>query len=109
MELSFQEKRPLLIPGTIAAVMLFLALAPWPYGYYQLLRLIVCSIAVYFVVTTLHCQKNWAIWLFGFIAILFNPLIPIYLTREIWIPVDMVCGILFIVSGMLVKNRIGGI
>lgn len=107
MEQSVLNKRLLLIPGIIAAAMLFLAPAPWPYGYYQLLRLVVCGTAIYFAFTAFHRQKNWAIWLFAPIAALFNPLISIHLDREIWTPIDIICGVLFIVSSTLVgKTKI---
>jgi len=46
---SVLQKRPHLIPAIIAALILLGALAPWPYGYYQLLRFVVCSVAVYMV------------------------------------------------------------
>jgi hypothetical protein len=29
-------------------------------------------------------------WLFGVIAIAYNPLLPVYLTRGIWMPVDLI-------------------
>jgi len=35
----------------------------------------------------------------GFIALLFNPLIPVYLTREIWAPIDLGLAVLFGVVG----------
>ena len=90
------EKQPHLIPAIIAAVMLLLALTPFPYGYYKLLRLVVCGVSLYVVFTAFNWQKMWAVWLFGFVAILFNPLIPIHLSREIWQSIDIICGILFI-------------
>ena len=48
----------------------------------------------------------WAVWLFGFIAVLFNPLIPIHLSREIWQPVDIVCGILFMVIAIILSESV---
>ena len=47
------KKRPHLIPAVIAAIMLLLALASWPCGYYQLLRFVVCGIAGYIVVLSI--------------------------------------------------------
>lgn len=94
---SFWEKRPLLIPSGIAALMLVGALADWPYGYYQLLRWVVCGASIFVAYTTYSWKKVWATWIFGFIALLFNPLIPIHLTREIWKPIDVICAILFII------------
>ena len=101
---SFWEKRPLLIPSGIAALMLFGALAPWPYGYYQLLRFVTCGVAVYIAYMAYNWQKIWAVWLFGFIALLFNPLIPIHLSREIWQPIDVICAILFGAVAFVLKN-----
>ncbi len=98
------EKRPHLIPAIIAAIMLLWALASWPYGYYQLLRFIVCAISVYIAYMAYNWQKVWAVWLFGFVAILFNPFAPIHLSREFWQPIDIVCAILFIAIAFVLKK-----
>jgi len=98
------QKKPHLIPAIIAAVMLLGALADLPYGYYQLLRFVVCGVAVYIVYTAYTWQKMWAMWLFGFIALLFNPFIPIHLSKELWQPIDFVCAILFTIFGVTLKK-----
>ena len=103
---NFIERRPHLTPSIIAAVMLFLSLASWPYGYYQLLRFVVCGAAAYVAFTAYNWQKLWATWLFGFVAVLFNPLILIHLPREIWQPIDVVCGILFIAIAAILKASV---
>lgn len=71
------------------AVMLVLAVLPLPYGYYTALRIVVCG-AAGFLVYQLWNQDG-SFWLFGFfaVAILFNPLIPIHLTKAIWQPIDL--------------------
>ena len=97
------SKRPHLIPALIAAALLLGALVDLPYGYYQLLRFVVCGMSVYIAFTAYNWQKMWAVWLFGFIAVLFNPLIPIHLSREIWQPIDVICAILFAVSIFVLK------
>jgi hypothetical protein len=104
VEKSILEKRPHLIPAGIAAVMLLVALAPWPYGYYQLLRFVVCGAAGYTAFIAYSWEKMWAVWLFGFIAVLFNPLIPIYLSREIWQPIDVICGVIFLIVTLILKE-----
>ena len=98
------EKRPHLIPALIAALMLLGALAHWPYGYYQLLRFVVCGVSIYVAVVAYRWQKLWATWLFGCIAVLFNPLIPIHLSRELWQPIDVACAVLFIIVTMILKE-----
>ncbi len=106
MEKSVLEKRPHLIPSVIAAVMLLLALVPWPYGYYQLLRFVVCGTAGYVAFVAYNWKKIWAIWLFGFIAVLFNPLIPIHFSREVWRPIDAICGIIFIFIAVIIREPV---
>lgn len=102
--MSIKSERSHLIPAIIAASMLLGALAPWPYGYYQLLRFVVCGVAVYLVYTAYNWQKMWAVWLFGFIAVLFNPLIPIHLSRELWPPIDIICALLFAVITFILRK-----
>jgi len=98
------EKRPHLIPCIIAALILLGALAPWPYAYYQLLRFVTCGVAVYVAFTAYKWQKMWAVWMFGFVVLLFNPLIPIHLSRELWQPIDVICAILFVVMAFVLKK-----
>jgi len=93
-----------MIPSLIAALMLLGALARWPYGYYQLLRWVTCGVAVYVAYTAYNWQKMWAVWLFGFVAVLFNPLIPIRLSREIWQPINVICALLFGASAVFLKK-----
>ncbi|MFC1636345.1 DUF6804 family protein [Planctomycetota bacterium] len=98
------QKRPHLIPAIIAALMLFGALAQWPYGYYQLLRFVVCGVSVYVAVMAYTWKKIWATWLFGIVAILFNPLVPIHLSRELWQPIDFMTAVLFVVTVFVLKR-----
>jgi len=83
------------VPLVITGILLLAALGHWPYGYYKLLRFVVCGVGAYTAYTAYNQQKIWAVWVFGFIAVLFNPLIPIHLSREIWQPIDIVCALLF--------------
>lgn len=98
------QKPPHFIPSLVAGTMLVGALTDWPYGYYQLLRLVVCGGAVCVAHSAFTWKKIWAVWLFGIIALLFNPLIPIHLSRELWKPIDVVCAILFFVMPVLLKK-----
>ncbi len=107
MSQNVLQKRPHLIPALIAAAMLLGALAKWPYGYYQLLRFVVCGVSVYTAFMAYGWQKIWAMWLFGFVALLFNPLIPIHLSRELWQPIDVICAILFIYAIATLKKPPG--
>ena len=104
MDKGFLKSRPHFIPSLVAAAMLLGALAQWPYGYYQLLRWIVCGAAIFVAVSAYGWQKLWATWLFGFVAALFNPLVPVHLSRDAWQPIDVVCAILFIFAAAVVRE-----
>ena len=88
------DKKLLYIPAAV----LFIGVFPLPIGYYTLLRLVVTAAAAYIAYDTFQTDKQsgW-IWVFGFVAILFNPLIPIYLDKELWMVIDFAVAILFIV------------
>jgi hypothetical protein len=84
----------------IASALCFIALADGlPYGYFTLLRFVVCAVSLY-VAYKLNDVKegSWWVWGFGLLAVLFNPIIPIYLTREQWQPIDLVIGIFLLTS-----------
>ena len=73
----------------IVAVLLCLGVLSLPYVYYTLLRIIVTISAIINVYTFLEESNMEKVYLFGFLAILFNPLIPIYLGKELWILIDL--------------------
>jgi hypothetical protein len=80
----------------LSIFMLFGAIVEWPYGYYTILRWITCMASILVVFQAFDKNIDWAKVIFIFIAILFNPLAPIYLSRSTWIPLDIVTAILFI-------------
>lgn len=88
-------------PIIIVAILLFTGVFKLPYGYYTFLRLVV-SFAAGFL-TYLNFKNNNKLWMiiFGLTTILFNPVFPIYLNRSIWGVIDIVVGIIFLVS---IKN-----
>ena len=75
----------------IAIILLLCAVDRHPYSYYTLLRLVVCSVSLYsayFYYKVFHDELNIWVWIFGAIAVLFNPIKPIYLDKYIWQYVD---------------------
>lgn len=75
--------------------MLLLAMLPMPYGYYILLRLIVCGTAIYLTWYTKTINRRGWMWTMGFISCLFNPFIPVFLDRATWGLIDLVLAIIF--------------
>jgi len=73
------------IPQAIAVVMLLLALNPEnPYGYYILLRVVCCAVFAYLAIQAASREKQGWVWILGVTAVIYNPIIRIHLTREIW-------------------------
>ena len=66
-----------------------IALADMPYGYYTLLRLIVSSVCVW-LVFQLRPGFDGIQWVLGALAVLYNPLIPVYLQEKgLWFVVNV--------------------
>lgn len=69
---------------------------PMPYGYYSLSRLVVCACAVYFAIASKSQNQDVFIWVFGALAVLYNPIIPVHLyEKEIWMVVNLVTAAVF--------------
>jgi len=81
-----------------AAGMLVIAIADLPYGYYTLLRIAICILAGFSAYVAFESEKKPWLWLFGTIAILFNPIIPIYLDKETWTIIDLIVAVIFVAS-----------
>ena len=82
----------------VPAVLLVLALLPWPYGYYNFLRLGVSLVSGWLAYEQWrhdNAVSGWVVGL-GATALLFNPLLPIHLTREIWNVLDLAAAGLLI-------------
>jgi hypothetical protein len=67
----------------------------------------VCATAIYttFISYIKKGQINIGVWLFGLIAVLFNPLIPFYLGKSIWQKADVIVSIIFIISTFIVREN----
>lgn len=83
------------VVSIICALLLFIAVMKMPIEYYTVLRVVV-FIGALLVILSLSSKIIWVI-IFGVIAFLFNPIIPVYLyLKSYWIPVDIIAGILFL-------------
>jgi len=88
----------------ISIIMLFSASNAHPYGFYNLLRIVVCATALYGFYQATHVSgTNW-MWIFGAVAFLFNPIIPVHLTRDTWQYIDIGTAIVIFLS-LFVLNK----
>ena len=81
----------------LVALVLWALLPTNPYGYYQLLKVLVCAGCSYLGVKTLNASKGKdLVWVYITMAVIYNPLIPIHLGRSIWTLVNIVTVVILI-------------
>ncbi|MFK0005090.1 DUF6804 family protein [Paenarthrobacter sp. NPDC090522] len=97
---------PATAPAIIGAFFLLLAYLGGQYELYVVMRWAVTAAAI--LVAAIAGGQGRTLWaaVFAAIAVLFNPLVPVYATREFWIPFDVAGLVLFCVAG--VKLRASG-
>jgi hypothetical protein len=82
-----------------AVIVIWTASLHWPsYNYYMILRVIVFLVASWGAYTAFKLKDKAWLWAFGIIAILFNPIYVIHLSRPIWLPINLVTGIALLIS-----------
>ena len=94
------------IPQSIVSIMLLWALNPEnPYGYYVLLRWVCCVVFAYLALQAYEIKKqNW-VWILGVTAGIYNPILPIHMTREIWTVVNILTISIAITSIFILKIK----
>jgi len=92
------------ISRIIAIALLFWALAQHQFGYFVILRWVVCGVSIYCSYLS-YSMINipWTL-VFGFVALLFNPLAPIRLDRHTWAYLDIAIGFLLLSSIIFIKE-----
>ena len=88
-----RRKYVFLIP--IVSLLFIAFFYPLPYGFYTLNRIFA---SFFSVIGAIHIwdEKRFLSYSFIVIAVLFNPVIPIHLTRNIWQIIDLVATIPFL-------------
>ena len=83
--------------GISAAALLLAALTRGPYLFYVLLRLLVCAVSVDWSRRAYGEKRTAWAWIFGGIAVLYNPLLPVHMNRSDWELVNLLTAIFFLV------------
>lgn len=86
----------------IAANLLIIGCFRLPIGYYTFLRIAVCLVAVILLFYPKSESITYRHIVNGLVAILFNPVIPIYLhSKTAWVVIDAAVAVWFIVQTSL--------
>jgi hypothetical protein len=93
------------IARIISVALLIFALAKNPYGYYTFLRWTVFISSGYSAYIAFSSQKNIWVVIFGIIAILFNPLIPVFLKRDTWAIIHIITACVLLFSTFVIREK----
>lgn len=79
---------------------------PYEYGFYQVLRWLVCSFSAWTSVK-IYQKTPKSFWLMAFVAlaVVFNPVLPLKFEDEIWVPIDIVTALIFIAYSIRCVQR----
>ena len=77
-------------------IVMAIGFLPMPYGYYNLSRLVICICSLFYAYQLYKKGDMTFVWIFGFVAILYNPIVPVHLyEKQIWMVVNIITGLLF--------------
>jgi len=102
---------PIAIPIAGSASMLAIgALGRWPYGYFQLERLVVCASSAWLAIQAAQrlVPKGW-LWASWAVAILFNPFAPVALNRTQWQGFDLAAAVVLAACALKLLLRVARI
>jgi hypothetical protein len=88
-----------------ASIFAFVAIADLPYVYYRLLRWTTCGVSIASAMQLYRISRIGWVWALGTLAVLFNPLIPLYFERHTWKMLDGVAGCLFLAVFLLTRKH----
>ena len=89
----------------IASVLLALGAAPLPYGYYTFLRLVACGVFAFAAYVSLTKKARVLPYVYGCLALLFNPFIKVHLPKEVWVVVDLASAALLLATAKHVRTE----
>jgi hypothetical protein len=80
----------------VAAAGVVVGLGHMPYGYYPLLRLVLCGVSLYLLLGTGLTLVDWQRWTLGASAVLYNPVLPVRLgDKGLWTVLNLLTLVLF--------------
>jgi hypothetical protein len=89
---------------------IFLCIVPFfkfPYGIYTLLRIVVTLSAAFIIYNNYKKTNNInpTIVIFSTILIVFNPIFPIRLNKEIWLPIDLITAAIYFYNYIKIRKQ----
>lgn len=85
----------------VCAGALLLGLSPLPHGYYTFLRLISCTTFALATYVSLARKATVFPTVYGILALLFNPFIPVHLPKAVWMFLDSGSALVLIATAWI--------
>ena len=79
-----------------------------PYGYYQLMRFVVCGVAGFCAFKAYEGQRQVWLFLAGAVTLLFNPFVPIRFHQDTWQIFDFMAAVLMPIIGYKLGGQANG-
>ena len=91
---------------SILFLLFIVIFSPFPNGVYTLLRIVITLFASWSAFRYSLLHQNSGVWIFGFVAILFNPVITVHFTKDVWLHLDLLTAMIFIISFYFDAKRV---
>ncbi len=89
----------------LAIALLLGALGSFPFVYYQIMNWVVVGASLVTVQQAYQRNITPLGWLFALVAVVFNPLAPLYLRADVWHVADVAAAVLFIISFAFITTK----
>src|SRR5258708_15575274 len=104
--MTTSSMRRIWIPQAVVIVMLAWAFHRLnPYGYYVLLRLVCCALFIFLTSQAFKRGKQDWTWIFGVLAVIYNPIIYFRLGRDVWSFINAVTIAVALASIFVLKPK----
>ncbi|WP_036165460.1 DUF6804 family protein [Noviluteimonas dokdonensis] len=76
--------QPRVVLGVVVVAVAIALIPSMPYGYYRVMRWVVCVGCACLALYSLRSKSEAWAWIWGAIAGIYNPIVPVHASREIW-------------------------
>lgn len=100
-------RRPVLAPGILGAIVCLAAIAVIDNdSVFTIVRYVVSIVALIVLWMALQVRRWWVIAPMAPIAVLWNPIVPFVLDRDVWLAPHYVAAMLFVAVAAAVRVRV---
>lgn len=77
--------RPQIVVGVVAIAVAIALIPTMPYGYYRMMRWVVCAACAWLALYSVRSKSEAWAWTWGVLAGIYNPIVPVAATRDLWV------------------------